>query len=252
MNKIKVLIIEDELIIAKDISIILEQEGYETRIGVTTVPEAIEVLAVEKFDLVLIDISLRQNSNGIDLGQFLLKKDTIPYIYITSHSDNSTLDKIKDSRPHGIIIKPFKASDIKSAVAIVLNNYKLRNIDVLRKEKELVDKVPFVLKNAIQFILENLNEKIEIRQLSAKTEWSHQHFIKTFHKYIGYTPYQYILQKKIEKAKILMVETNMPLNSIASDFGFDSYSNFFKAFKKETGYTPDHFRKLHTTGKYIK
>lgn len=252
MNKIKVLIIEDELIIAKDISIILEQEGYETRIGVTTVPEAIEVLAVEKFDLVLIDISLRQNSNGIDLGQFLLKKDTIPYIYITSHSDNSTLDKIKDSRPHGIIIKPFKASDIKSAVAIVLNNYKLRNIDVLRTEKELVDKVPFVLKNAIQFILENLNEKIEIRQLSANTDWSHQHFIKTFHKYIGCTPYQYILQKKIEKAKILMVETDMPLNSIASDFGFDSYSNFFKAFKKETGYTPDYFRKLHTMGKYIK
>ena len=252
MNKIKILIIEDELIIAKDISLVLEQEGYETRIGVTTVPEAIEVLAVEKFDLVLIDISLRQKSNGIDLGLFLLKKDTIPYIYITSHSDNSTLEKIKDSRPHGIIIKPFKASDIKSAVAIVLNNYKLRTIDVMRTDKELVDEVPFILKNAVQFILENLHEKIEIRQLSSNAEWSHQHFIKTFHKYIGCTPYQYILQKKIEKAKIHIKETDMPLISIASDFGFDSYSNFFKAFKKETGYTPDHFRKLHAIEKHTK
>ena len=245
MNTTKILIVEDELIIAKDISHILEQEGYETRIGITSVTQALKVLEEEKFDLALIDINLNQNSNGIDLGLYLLQKDTMPYIYITSHSDNATLDRIKDSRPHGIIIKPFKPIDIKSAVAVVLNNFTLRHIDVNRNNEVLTDEVPFILKKSIQYIHDHIYEKIDIRELSALSQWSHQHFIKNFSKYVGYTPYQYILKKKIEKAQTIIIETNYSLVSVAMDFGFDSYSNFFKAFKKETGYTPDFYRKQH-------
>ncbi len=235
MKKIKILIIEDEFIIAKDISLILEQEGYETRIGITTVSQAIEILKLEKFDLVLIDINLHQNSDGVDLGLFLLQKDTIPYIYITSHSDNVTLDRIKDSRPHGIVIKPFKPIDIKTVVTIVLSNYKLRKIDVSRYNEVLTDEVPFILKNVIQYIDEHINEKIEIRELSVLSKWSHQHFIKNFSKYVGCTPYQYILKKKIEKAQTIIVDKECSLVGVAMDFGFGSYSNFFKALKKETG-----------------
>lgn len=245
MKKIKIVIIEDELIIAKDISLILEQEGYEVQIGITSTSQAINLFQEEKFDLALIDINLQQNSDGVDVGLFLLKKDTMPYIYITSHSDKMTLDRIKNSRPHGIIIKPFKASDIKSTVSVVLNNFKLRNIDVNRNNQILTDEIPFILKNTIQYIHEHIQEKIEVREISALSKWSHQHFIKNFSKYVGCTPYQYILKKKIEKAQTIIVETDYSLISIAVDFGFDSYSNFFKAFKKETGYTPDLYRKLH-------
>jgi AraC-like DNA-binding protein/CheY-like chemotaxis protein len=251
MNKIKILIIEDELIIAKDISVILEEEGYETRIGITSVQQALKLLQEEKFNLALIDINLQQNSDGVDIGLFLLQKDTIPYIYITSHSDPLTLDRIKDSRPHGIIIKPFKPIDIKSAVAVVLSNYKLRHIDVNRNDHVLTDEVPFILKKSIQYIHENIHEKIEVGQLSELSKWSHQHFIKNFNKYMGCTPYQYILKKKIEKAQTIIVDTDLSLTAIASDFGFDSYSNFFKAFKKETGYTPDSYRKLHAIKKRL-
>lgn len=74
MNKIKILIIEDELIIAKDISVILEEDGYETRIGVTSVQQALKLLQEEEFNLALIDINLQQNSDGVDIGLFLLQK----------------------------------------------------------------------------------------------------------------------------------------------------------------------------------
>lgn len=252
MDRYKILIVEDELIIAKDISLILEQEGYEARIGITSVEQAIEQIKREKFDLVVIDINLYQNSNGIELGLYLLKKDTIPYIYITSHSDNLTIDRIKDSRPYGIIIKPYKPIDIKSTVTIVLYNYKLRHIDVNRNNQLLTDEIPFFLKPIIQYIDENIKEKIEIRQLSALSKWSHQHFIKNFSKYVGCTPYQYILKKKIEKAKIIIAEKDYSITNIALDYGFDSYSNFFKAFKKETGYTPDFYRKLHKIDRLLK
>ena len=251
MTNYKILIVEDELIIAKGISLILEQEGYEVRLGITSVPQAIELINKESFDLVLIDIKLYQNSDGIGLGHYLLQKDTIPYIYITSYSDNLTIDRIKDTRPHGIIIKPFKPIDIKSTVLIVLNNYKLRNIDVSRSRQVLTNEIPFILKNIIQYIDDNIKNKIEIRQLSGLSKWSHQHFIKNFNKYVGCTPYQYILKKKIEKARIVIVEKDCSILNVAIDYGFDSYSNFFNAFKKETGFTPDYYRKKHKIDKLL-
>ncbi|MEY2701905.1 MAG: hypothetical protein RLY43_538 [Bacteroidota bacterium] len=253
MVRPKILIVEDELLIAKDISIILEGEGYETKIGITTVNEAIEIINQENFVLVLIDINLRSNSDGVELGSYLLKKDTLPFVYITSHSDNVTLDRIKDTRPHGIIIKPFKAIDIKSTISIVLSNFKHKHIDVFRNEEEQkVDEVPFILKNVIQFINDNITEKIEIQQLTEMTKWSHHHFIRTFTKYINQTPYQYILKKKIEKAKAIICESDTSLSMIAIELGFSSYSNFCNAFKKETGKTPEMFRKLYYIKKQIK
>lgn len=253
MIRPKILIVEDELLIAKNLSIILEGEGYETLIGITTVNEAIEVINQENFVLVLIDINLRSNSDGVELGNYLLKKDTIPFIYITSHSDNVTLDRIKYTRPHGIIIKPFKAIDIKSTVSIVLSNFKHKHIDVFRNDEEhKVDEVPFILKNVIQYINDNITEKIEIQQLTEMTKWSHHHFIRTFTKYINQTPYQYILKKKIEKAKAIICESDTSLSIIAIDVGFSSYSNFCNAFKKETGKTPEMFRKLYYIKEYIK
>jgi AraC-like DNA-binding protein/CheY-like chemotaxis protein len=253
MIRPKILIVEDELLIAKDISIILEKEGYETVIGVTTVEEAISKIENEEFKLVLIDINLSNNSDGVDLGIYLLKKDTLPFIYITSHSDNVTIDRIKDTRPHGIIIKPFKSIDIKSTVSVVLSNYKHKYIDVLRNDNEMeVDEVPYILKNVIEYINTNIDKKLEIQELSNLTKWSHHHFIKTFTKYVNQTPYQYILKKKMDKAKAIISESDISLTDIASDLGFSSYSNFCNAFKKETGKTPDIFRKLYYMNNQIK
>ena len=66
------------------------------------------------------------------------------------------------------------------------------------------------------------------------------------------TPYQYILQRKIEKAKILMTESNKLLTHIAMDLSFSSYSNFCNVFKRLTGYTPDNYRKLNSVKNYLK
>jgi AraC-like DNA-binding protein len=252
MKNYSILIIEDELLIAKDISNILEKEGYVTKIGITNVADAKKELENNRYDLVLIDVKLNNNSNGVDIGTYLLEKDSIPYLFITSHSDSVTVEQIKLTRPHGIIIKPFKPVDVITTVSIVLNNYKHKNIDVLREPEKLQDETPFILKNVIEFIDTNLNEKIDLHQLSTLTKWSHQHFIKLFTNFMGQTPYQYILQKKIENAKALIVETDIPLTGIALDFGFESYSNFFNAFKKETGCTPDFYRKMYQIKKHLK
>lgn len=245
MIKPKILIVENELIIAKDISNILEDEGYETLIGITTVDEAIKTIQLNEFDLVLIDINLSNNSDGVLLGKYLLNKDTIPFIYITSYSDNVTLERIKDTRPHGIIIKPFKSIDIKTTTSIVLYNFKHKFIDVVRNDEvRLNDEIPFILKKVINYINTNIEEQINIDELAKLTQWSSHYFIRIFTKYMKLTPYQYILKKKVEKSKVLIMESNMPITTIAYALGFSSYSNFYSVFKRETGKTP-HFYKKH-------
>ena len=118
-----ILVVEDELLIAFDLKEILEEEGYNAIINIVTVAQAIELIENEKPILVLIDINLKNNDDGVLIGHYLLKKDTIPYLYITSHSDKVTLDRVKETRPYGFIVKPFKPIDVKTTVSIILNNY---------------------------------------------------------------------------------------------------------------------------------
>ena len=251
MVKPKILIVEDELLIAKDISLILEQEGYAAHIGTTIVEEALDELSKSDYALVLIDINLRNGSDGVELGKYLLQLDTMPYIYITSYSDNVTIDRVKDTRPHGIIVKPFKPLDIKTTVSIVLNNYKHKNIDVLRTDTQLINDVPFLLKNVVKFIEDNISNRIDVNHLAKLTHWSCQHFIRIFTQFMGVTPYQFILKKKMEKAKILITETNISMKDIAFELGFKSYGNFSKIFKRETGKKPDEFRKYSSIMQHI-
>jgi len=246
-----ILIVEDELLIAMDIKGILAEEGYNAIINVVTVEHAIQIIEEQSPVLVLIDINLKQDKDGTDLGQYLLEKDRIPYIYITSYADKITMDKVKDTRPYGYIVKPFKPIDIKTTVSVVLSNYKHRFIDIVRAETPMKDDVPFIIKETINYINKNVSEKLEIADLAKITRWKESHFIRVFKKYAGMTPYQYILKRKIEKAKTLLVETTLPIVEISFELGFLSHSNFCIAFKKYSGMTPEEFRKINQIQKHL-
>lgn len=199
-----ILIVEDELIIANHLKSILKKIGYNCIIGISSVEEAKETIkqVQDDFCLVLIDVKLKQGIDGVNLGKYLLIKDTIPYIYITGCNSLATIDKIKETRPHGIIIKPFKNMDVISTVEIVLNNFKYRKIDVIRNSANpFQNERPFMIKKIVDYISENISDKIEISTLAQMANWSKQHLIQVFTNHIGCTPYQYILKKKIEKAK---------------------------------------------------
>ena len=244
MEKYKILVVEDELLIAEDIkSILEEEEEYEVYINITSFEKAVEAIKTIQPNIVLIDINLRGNKDGIDLGQKLLESDTIPFIYITSYTDMLTLERVKNTRPYGFICKPFKKSDIKSQVYLTLNIFSHRKIDLLRSEKKLLEEVPLTIRNVVSYINENIYEKLDIDELSKLTRWKSHHFIRTFTREIGITPYQYILKKKIDLAKSLIKETDQPINEIAYDLGFINYSNFGYIFKKICETTPENYRK---------
>lgn len=237
-----ILVIEDQSIIALDIKYTLETEGYEVNIDYKSVANVFEILENKPPDLVLIDINLNEEQNGIDIGNYLLKKDEIPFIYITSYSDKASLEKVKKTRPYGFIVKPYKREDLISTVFLVINNFQFRKIDLLRNNTiEKID-IPIQLKTTLDYIDNNINQKIDVAQLAALTRWDTAHFSRVFKQFLVLTPYQYILKQKIEASKILIETTDDQLQSIADDFGFSSYSNFCNAFKKITNLSPENYR----------
>jgi AraC-like DNA-binding protein/CheY-like chemotaxis protein len=252
MKSNKILIVEDELVIAKTISIILENEGYETIYGITRYEDAINYILNNVVDLVLIDIQLKGISDGVDLGNYLLKMNTIPFVYITSNTDDITINRVKDTRPHGFISKPFKSIDILATVEIVLNNFSHIKIDNFRHETDLeYNEEPFILKKVVEYINDNISRKITLDELADLTKWSRNHFILVFKKYINQSPYNYILIKRIEKAKAEIRANDFILMDISIGLGFKSYSNFCNAFKKITGKTPEQYKKEALAKKHI-
>jgi len=241
--KKKILIVEDQLIIAYDIKQILESQGYEVVSNVSSVEDAIEVLKTLPTDLVLLDIGLRGAQTGLDLGAYINQSFKIPFIYITSFSDAQTLSDATETHPSGYIVKPFKPLDVLTAVYLAFLDFNAKHslIEQIEAQKQQ-EQIPYRLKKVLQYIDDHLHEKIEVDDLALLTEWHKQHFIRTFVKFINVTPYQYILNRKIEKSCEMIISSECPCSEIAFEFGFMSYGNFNKAFKKVKGYTPEQYR----------
>ncbi|WP_181369465.1 response regulator transcription factor [Flavobacterium album] len=239
----KILIVEDDYVVARYLQEILLDEGYKLIQHSTNVEDALKVIQSQKPSLVLMDINLGRSKDGIDLALDLLVKDNFPYIFITSYSDKLTIERIKETRPHGIIIKPFKAADIKTNVAVVLNNYRYKNIDVTRAKDTTNQDAPLRIKDVVRYIDDHISEKIDIDTLVPLTKWKKHHMIRMFSQFMGTTPYSYILNRKIEKSKLLLEATDLPVSAVAADMGFYSPSNFCATFKKFTGLSPEAYRK---------
>lgn len=120
---IKILIVEDNVIIADDMQSMLEEIGYEIVDNVIVYEQAIEVLKTQQVDLVLIDIILASDKTGIDLGKHIRENYDIPFIFVTSNSDRATVENAKTVKPNGYLVKPFEQQDLYTSIEIALSNF---------------------------------------------------------------------------------------------------------------------------------
>lgn len=123
MEKIQVLIVEDELIIAEDMKEMLQELGYEV-IGIASeYDEAVEILGTDVPDIALVDIHLRGAEDGIALAHTIRNTYDIPTVFVSSYSDRDTVEKAKQAQPEGYIVKPFIKEDLFTAVEIAIFNH---------------------------------------------------------------------------------------------------------------------------------
>lgn len=120
---VRILIVEDNVIIADDMQSMLEEIGYKIVSSVMAYEQAVKVLAESDVDLVLIDIVLASDKTGIDLGKHIREKYNIPFVFITSNSDRSTVESAKLVKPNGYLVKPFEQQDLYTAIEIALSNF---------------------------------------------------------------------------------------------------------------------------------
>ncbi len=122
-HPIKILIVEDNVIIADDMQSMLEEIGYEIVDNVIVYEQAAEVLKTKEVDLVLIDIILASDKTGIDLGKHIRDNYNIPFIFVTSNSDRATVENAKTVKPNGYLVKPFEQQDLYTSIEIALSNF---------------------------------------------------------------------------------------------------------------------------------
>lgn len=130
MPKTNVLVVEDESIVSKDIQHSLKKLGYNVVGAASTGERAFELASSEKPDIILMDIMLKGEINGIETAHKVKKELQIPVIYLTAYADESTLEKAKVTEPYGYIIKPFKEVDLHTSIEMALYKFS--------KEKEVL------------------------------------------------------------------------------------------------------------------
>ncbi len=126
--KKKILIVEDEAIVAKDISVCLQKIGYEVMGTFAKGEKALTFLEENKPDLVIMDIMLAGKISGIDASASIKTKYDIPVVFLTAYADEKTISKAKVTEPYGYVIKPFKEIDLRTSIEMALYKFK--------KEKE--------------------------------------------------------------------------------------------------------------------
>ena len=128
MKKKKILIVEDERIVAEDIKMKLEMTGYAVAGIASSGKESIKKTEKLGPDLVLMDIVLEGKMDGIEAAGVILSRFNIPVVYLTAYSDKKTLTRAKATEPFGFIIKPFETQDLFTAIEMALYRHKLRNM----------------------------------------------------------------------------------------------------------------------------
>lgn len=122
-EKLKILIVEDEAIVAEDMRIMLSGYQYEISGMAFHYEEAVALLDELKPDLVLIDIHLGdEEKDGIQLAQYVRNTFGTPFLFVTSNADEFTIQKAKQCHPHGYVVKPFEKRELYAAIEIAMAN----------------------------------------------------------------------------------------------------------------------------------
>lgn len=123
MDKKQILIVEDELIIARSIRRKLENEGYDVVGPAIDYEEAVLLLQKHNPVLILIDIRLNGSKTGIDLAAYIKQnRPSLPYIFLTSYTDSTTFNLAKNTNPAAYLIKPFNPNSLSCTIEVVLHN----------------------------------------------------------------------------------------------------------------------------------
>lgn len=199
----KILIVEDEFIVANALRLTLEQAGYSVNGIVATVEEADENMKKRKPDLVLLDIRLEGKSSGIDLAR-RLRAENIPFIYLSANSSQKVLEEAKTTEPYGFLLKPFREKDLLVTLDIAWYRHQ-HSLEAKLRQEELLQKQLAEINNDTSDANQKLLRMARVIQsyipfdliVSGSRPFTTTQFNDTGYLRIGFDEYQFIGEKEL-------------------------------------------------------
>ena len=148
---VKILVVEDDMIIAANISLQLTTLGYEVTGIVPRGEAAIRHVEENQPDIILLDINLKGSLDGIETAHAILERWDIPVIYVTANTDEATFNRARATRPYAFIAKPIKNIDLQRAIELTISRLADNYHKTSEPDQELAQsaETPFVLSDRI-------------------------------------------------------------------------------------------------------
>lgn len=143
----RIAVVDDEMIVAKDLESTLRSFGYEVPGTAPTGQEAITLAALHKPDLMLMDIRLRGELDGIETARHIQQQLDVPIVYVTAYADEATLERARDTCPYGYLVKPVQDTALRSAVSTALHRHRAERQARLsfKRQRALLDSLGHLL-----------------------------------------------------------------------------------------------------------
>jgi DNA-binding LytR/AlgR family response regulator len=156
---LRILIVEDELLIAEDLKEILVEVGYTEIFKARNYAQALEAFDSKSIDIVLLDINLNDAKSGTELGLLISQRYHIPFIYITSYSDAETIVSVKQTKPSAFLLKPYNKAHLLASIEIAFFNYSTNlnaadkpTADKTNEENELIINGQLLVKDSYRYV----------------------------------------------------------------------------------------------------
>lgn len=146
MQKTTIGVIEDEAIVAMGITQALNDLGYTVPNSAANYTQALEMIGINKPDILLIDIFLGGYKDGIDLALKVKKEYGIPFIFLTANSDAATVDRAKKAEAQAYLVKPFRKEELFASIELCLYNYARQQKQPAAQNNYLVNNCLFIKK----------------------------------------------------------------------------------------------------------
>lgn len=164
MKEERILIVEDDPSIAENIQEILEILGFENIDIANSANQCIKIIKKTRPDLIFMDIKLKGDKDGIELGEIIHQMFDVPLVFVTSYSDPTIIERAKRINPAGFIVKPFNTNDIHAIVEIVLYNKRTKpstEATVVKSPSES----PFLVTDAVFIKAGNAFERVPYEEI---------------------------------------------------------------------------------------
>lgn len=213
MNTIKILLVEDEALVAEDIAARLKNKGYHITGIASRAQEALDILESNDVDLALMDIRLNDTMDGVELACKIRETKPLPLIFLTSMSNEETFERAKAAHPAAYMLKPFNDRELQLAIDLAIANYSTgKTASNISEKSNVKENDIFTLKDSIFLRKKEKFERVDFKDiLWAEAESNYTTIVTTTGQFILSTTLQEV-EKQLSPSYFVRIHRSYVVN----------------------------------------